>query len=66
MKDNFVMKIWNKEMGIWNYGGRLRGLGMFLLSFHLLSKRESGTNLVPLEEKGAAGRKEKGFWILGR
>ena len=53
-------------MGIWNYGGRLRGLGMSLLSFDLLSKRESGTNLVPLEEKGAAGRKEKGFWILGR
>ena len=60
------MKIWNKEMGIWNCGGRVRGLGMFLLSFDLLSKRESGTNLVPLEERSAAGRKEKGFWILWR
>ena len=28
------------------------------------SKRERGMNLMPLEERGAAGRKEKGFWIF--
>ena len=27
-------------MGIWNCGGRVKGLGMFLLSFGLLSERE--------------------------
>ena len=37
MKDNFVMKLWCREMGIANCGGRVRDLGMFLLSFGLLS-----------------------------
>ena len=60
-------------MGIANCGGRVRDLGMFLLSFGLLStqrererERERGANLMSLEEGGVARRKEKGFWILGR
>ena len=56
-------------MGIANCGGRVRDLGMFLLSFGLLSthrEREREANLMSLEEGAAARRKEKGFWILGR
>ena len=59
MKDNFVMKLWCREMGIANCGGRVRDIGMFLLSFGLLStererERERGMNQMPLEERGAA------------
>ena len=55
MKDNFVMKLWCREMGIANCGGRVRDIGMFLLSFGLLSIERERER----DEPNAAGRERR-------